>query len=61
MSITTNSTTTVEPAGGNGPNYTFALTSLTFLFFIWGFITCLNDILVPHLKTFLILRTSKRH
>lgn len=50
MSITTNSTTSVEPAGGNGPNYTFALTSLTFLFFIWGFITCLNDILVPHLK-----------
>jgi len=50
MSITTNSTATVEPAGGNGPNYTFALTSLTFLFFIWGFITCLNDILVPHLK-----------
>ena len=31
-------------------NYTFALTSLTSLFFIWGFITCLNDILIPHLK-----------
>jgi len=31
-------------------NYTFALTSLTTLFFIWGFITCLNDILIPHLK-----------
>ena len=27
-----------------------ALPSLTFLFFIWGFITCLNDILIPHLK-----------
>lgn len=23
---------------------------MTFLFFAWGFITCLNDILVPHLK-----------
>lgn len=33
-----------------GGNYTFALTSLTSLFFMWGFITCLNDILIPHLK-----------
>ena len=32
------------------PNYTFALTALTSLFFMWGFITCLNDILIPHLK-----------
>ena len=31
-------------------NYTFALISLTSLFFMWGFITCLNDILIPHLK-----------
>lgn len=31
-------------------NYRFALTSLTSLFFMWGFITCLNDILIPHLK-----------
>jgi len=29
---------------------TFALVSLTSLFFMWGFITCLNDILIPHLK-----------
>ena len=34
----------------DGGNYTFALTSLTSLFFMWGFITCLNDILIPHLK-----------
>ncbi|WP_192954855.1 sugar MFS transporter [Gallaecimonas mangrovi] len=31
-------------------SYSFALTSMTFLFFIMGFITCLNDILIPHLK-----------
>lgn len=31
-------------------NYSFALASLTMLFFMWGFITCLNDILIPHLK-----------
>ncbi|WP_237057452.1 sugar MFS transporter [Microbulbifer sediminum] len=28
----------------------FALVALTSLFFMWGFITCLNDILIPHLK-----------
>ena len=27
-----------------------ALTVVTTLFFMWGFLTCLNDILVPHLK-----------
>jgi FHS family L-fucose permease-like MFS transporter len=35
--------------GGNNANR-FALISLTSLFFMWGFITCLNDILIPHLK-----------
>ncbi|HSP87679.1 MAG TPA: L-fucose:H+ symporter permease [Ignavibacteriaceae bacterium] len=34
----------------NEKNYTPALTVLTSLFFIWGFLTCLNDILIPHLK-----------
>jgi len=28
----------------------FALATLTSLFFMWGFITALNDILIPHLK-----------
>ncbi len=32
------------------PAHRGALSILTSLFFIWGFITCLNDILVPHLK-----------
>ncbi|WP_020481520.1 L-fucose:H+ symporter permease [Methylomonas sp. MK1] len=31
-------------------SYTGSLAILTSLFFIWGFITCLNDILIPHLK-----------
>ncbi|MCM2293711.1 L-fucose:H+ symporter permease [Allorhizobium sp. BGMRC 0089] len=30
--------------------YTGPLIALTSLFFLWGFITCLNDILIPHLK-----------
>ncbi|MBT1444996.1 sugar MFS transporter [Shewanella sp. JM162201] len=36
-------------AAGDG-NFSFALSALTTLFFMWGFITCLNDILIPHLK-----------
>lgn len=32
-------------------NYTLPLAGLTALFFMWGFITCLNDILIPHLKS----------
>ncbi|WP_440876852.1 sugar MFS transporter [Thalassotalea sp. PLHSN55] len=40
----------VAPNSGQANNYGFALTSLTSLFFMWGFITCLNDILIPHLK-----------
>jgi MFS transporter, FHS family, L-fucose permease len=31
-------------------NYTSSLAVLTSLFFMWGFITCLNDILTPFLK-----------
>jgi len=42
--------TTQAGASEQPRNYTFALTSLTSLFFMWGFITCLNDILIPHLK-----------
>ncbi len=38
-------------AGGTNRNYTPELTILTSLFFMWGFLTCLNDILIPHLKS----------
>jgi len=31
-------------------NFRFALIALTSLFFMWGFLTCLNDILIPYLK-----------
>lgn len=50
MAATPLSTDTTPASTGSGSNYNFALVSLTFLFFIWGFITCLNDILIPHLK-----------
>src|ERR1700747_197296 len=32
-------------------NYRRPLAIVTTLFFMWGFLTCLNDILVPHLKS----------
>lgn len=46
-----NINSSVKNTGTNSKaNYTPALTVLTSLFFMWGFITCLNDILIPHLK-----------
>ncbi|MFT4929135.1 MAG: FHS family L-fucose permease-like MFS transporter [Phenylobacterium sp.] len=35
---------------GSDSEYKFAFMVMTVLFFIWGFITALNDILIPHLK-----------
>ncbi|MCL1095266.1 sugar MFS transporter [Shewanella kaireitica] len=49
MASSFSSNTATAAAADNG-NYRFALVSLTSLFFMWGFITCLNDILIPHLK-----------
>jgi FHS family L-fucose permease-like MFS transporter len=46
LSPTATTTVQGEPGKGNSP----ALVALTSLFFIWGFMTCLNDILIPHLK-----------
>jgi len=34
-----------------GRSYRGPLAMVTTLFFMWGFLTCLNDILVPHLKS----------
>src|SRR5436309_15202042 len=36
-----------------------ALTVVTTLFFMWGFITVLNDVLVPHLKSIFDLSYAK--
>ena len=52
MSISTqNSSTTTTTAPGTTQSYGGALATVTTLFFMWGFLTCLNDILVPHLKS----------
>lgn len=37
----------------------FALWTLTSLFFMWGFITAMNDILIPHLKALFELSFTK--
>lgn len=34
----------------SSPNYQIPFTAITSLFFMWGFITCMNDILIPHLR-----------
>jgi FHS family L-fucose permease-like MFS transporter len=36
---------------GTEQSYGAPLATVTTLFFMWGFLTCLNDILVPHLKS----------
>ncbi|WP_240220502.1 sugar MFS transporter [Rheinheimera hassiensis] len=50
MAVTPTLSEAAPQAASGQLNYRFALTSLTTLFFMWGFITCLNDILVPYLK-----------
>jgi FHS family L-fucose permease-like MFS transporter len=44
-----------QAAPYSGPNYMPALVVLTSLFFMWGLITSLNDILIPHLKAIFTL------
>lgn len=48
MAGTISAPTSGSQSGTKG-NYTIPLTVLTSLFFMWGFITCMNDILIPHL------------
>src|SRR5438477_9900119 len=43
----------------DGKTYRAALAMVTILFFFWGFVTCLNDILVPHLKAIFDLNYAK--
>ena len=53
------SASTASPSAGGGQNYGAALATVTTLFFMWGFLTCLNDILVPHLKSIFDLNYTK--
>src|SRR5438874_11733883 len=53
-------TTTVLPVqtAQQTTNYR-AMAMVTTLFFMWGFLTCLNDILIPHLKSIFDLNYAK--
>jgi FHS family L-fucose permease-like MFS transporter len=49
--MTTISNSTHQSLNKDGKNYSLALYSLMTLFFMMGFITCLNDILIPYMKS----------
>jgi len=51
MAIAAPNTSTTTTAPNTGQSYGAPLATVTTLFFMWGFLTCLNDILVPHLKS----------
>lgn len=50
VSINTATNASGSSAQASGMNYKGALGLLTSLFFMWGFLTCMNDILIPHLR-----------
>ena len=51
MAMVTPRSSTAVTAPDSSASYTAPLAVVTTLFFMWGFLTCLNDILVPHLKS----------
>jgi len=51
MAIATPNSSTTTTAPSTSQSHGAALATVTTLFFMWGFLTCLNDILVPHLKS----------
>src|SRR5690349_18946494 len=55
--LTTNTASVAVGAGQK--DYRGAMAMVTTLFFMWGFLTCLNDILVPHLKAIFDLNYAK--
>src|SRR5579862_646641 len=59
MAITAPSSTTPANPSNSGRSYGVPLATVTTLFFMWGFLTCLNDILVPHLKTIFDLNYTR--
>src|SRR5262249_41907909 len=49
----------INPVQSHARDYSRPLAIVTTLFFMWGFLTCLNDILVPHLKAIFDLSYAK--
>jgi FHS family L-fucose permease-like MFS transporter len=53
------STGSAATTTGGSEKYPAALAMVTVLFFFWGFVTVLNDILVPHLKSVFDMNYTK--
>ena len=51
MPIQTTNLSTGSAASARGSSYRSALTLLASLFFMWGFITVINNTLLPHLRS----------
>ena len=58
-SSTAADTTAASANSASAPSYRGPLMVVTTLFFMWGFLTCLNDILVPHLKSIFDLNYTR--
>jgi len=48
--VSASAPSTSNSTSGSNTNYLAPLSVLTTLFFMWGFLTCMNDIIIPHLK-----------
>jgi FHS family L-fucose permease-like MFS transporter len=59
MAIASPNTDTPVTTTDTNQSYGAPLATVTTLFFMWGFLTCLNDILVPHLKSIFDLNYTK--
>jgi len=59
MAITNVSSSSTATANAPGSTNTGAMAMVTTLFFIWGFLTSLNDILIPHLKSIFSLNYAQ--
>src|SRR5215471_13807926 len=57
--ISSTNVSLAPPPASADTNYSRSLAIVTTLFFMWGFLTCLNDILVPHLKAIFDLSYAK--
>src|ERR1700730_16674888 len=57
--VNANSSQATSTTDGTAGKYPGALIMVTVLFFFWGFVTVLNDILVPHLKSVFDLSYTK--
>lgn len=51
MSHSSNEASSITTQDNKFTNYPIALSVISIVFFMWGFLTCLNNILIPHLKT----------